>query len=117
EGRGGGGALGRRGWLERGRARVEANFAPLAEAAGESVPAALLEPVRSAARAAAVERAARFEARREAGRAVDGHGDLHLAHVWFEADRAAPIFVDCLEFDTGLRRIDAAADVAFLAMD
>ncbi|MGI9591197.1 MAG: hypothetical protein ACR2P8_07505, partial [Myxococcota bacterium] len=26
----------------------------------------------------------RFEARRRAGSAVDGHGDLHLQHVWFE---------------------------------
>ena len=29
----------------------------------------------------------RFERRRAEGRVVDGHGDLHLAHVWFEATR------------------------------
>ncbi len=59
----------------------------------------------------------RFELRRRAGRAVDGHGDLHLQHVWFESDTSEPLVVDCLEFNAGLRRIDAAADVAFVAMD
>lgn len=61
--------------------------------------------------------AAAFEARRVAGRAVDGHGDVHLQHVWFETDRAEPILIDCLEFRDDLRQIDAAAEVAFLAMD
>lgn len=58
-----------------------------------------------------------FEARRVAGRAVDGHGDLHLDHVWFESDAAEPLMIDCIEFDDALRRIDRASEVAFLAMD
>jgi predicted kinase len=68
----------------------------------------------------AVARAAcapRFEERRLAGRAVDGHGDLHLDHVFFESDAAEPLVIDCLEFSAGLRRIDGASDVAFVAMD
>lgn len=69
------------------------------------------------AREFAERHAAAFEARRLAGRAVDGHGDVHLQHVWFETDRAAPILIDCLEFRDDLRQIDAAAEVAFLAMD
>ena len=48
---------------------------------------------------------------------MDGHGDLHLQHVWFETDASEPLVIDCLEFDAGLRRIDAAADIAFAAMD
>jgi hypothetical protein len=60
---------------------------------------------------------ARLEARRLAGRAVDAHGDAHLQHVWFESAGAEPILIDCLEFDEALRRIDAASEVAFLAMD
>ncbi len=63
------------------------------------------------------ERAARFEARRLAGRAVDAHGDLHLEHIWFERDAAPPLFIDCLEFSDDLRRIDVASEVAFLSMD
>ncbi len=59
----------------------------------------------------------RFERRRLAGRAVDGHGDLHLQHLWYERDDADPIAIDCLEFSEALRRIDAAAEVAFPAMD
>jgi predicted kinase len=48
---------------------------------------------------------------------VDGHGDVHLQHVWFEAGRSEPTLIDCIEFNDELRRIDAAAEVAFLAMD
>jgi hypothetical protein len=61
--------------------------------------------------------AARLEARRREGRAIDGHGDVHLQHVWFEAGAERPLLVDCIEFSESLRRIDAAAEVAFLAMD
>ena len=60
--------------------------------------------------------AARFERRQRDGRAVDGHGDLHLQHVG-RAGRRGSIAIDCLEFSESLRWIDAAADVAFLAMD
>jgi hypothetical protein len=48
---------------------------------------------------------------------VDGHGDLHLQHVWFESDEAEPLLIDCIEFREDLRRIDPAAEVAFLSMD
>jgi aminoglycoside phosphotransferase family enzyme/predicted kinase len=51
------------------------------------------------------------------GRAVDGHGDLHLQHVWFERDESPPLIIDCLEFSSDLRTVDAASEVAFLAMD
>ncbi|HEX9814193.1 MAG TPA: AAA family ATPase [Myxococcota bacterium] len=61
--------------------------------------------------------AQRFEARRLSGRAVDGHGDLHLQHIWFEDDGADPVIIDCLEFSEQLRQIDAASEVAFTAMD
>ncbi len=95
---------------------VEANFRSLAES-GDVVSEALVERVRGAARAFAAARAERFERRRRAGRAVDGHGDLHLEHVWLESPDAPPIFIDCIEFDAGLRRVDGASDAAFLAMD
>jgi aminoglycoside phosphotransferase family enzyme/predicted kinase len=57
----------------------------------------------------------RLERRRVDGRAVDGHGDLHMQHLWFETE--TPIVIDCISFSAVLRQIDAAADVAFLAMD
>ncbi len=58
-----------------------------------------------------------LEERRTQGMAVDGHGDVHLQHVWFEQNAPGPVLIDCVEFDANLRRIDAANEVAFLAMD
>lgn len=104
-------------WLERCTQPVERNFALLADAPGQSFARELLARARDAARRFAARHPERFEARRLAGRAVDGHGDLHLQHLWFERDGADPIFVDCIEFSSELRRIDVAAEVAFLAMD
>ncbi len=57
-----------------------------------------------------------FSRRAREGRRVDGHGDLHLQHIWFDTD-GAPRIIDCLEFNRDLREIDAASDVAFLTMD
>ncbi|HEB91651.1 MAG TPA: hypothetical protein ENI85_18895 [Deltaproteobacteria bacterium] len=59
----------------------------------------------------------RFETRRLSGKAVDGHGDLHLDHIWFEDDAQPPLIIDCVEFNADLRRIDRASEIAFAAMD
>ena len=103
-------------WRERIRRPVEANF----EALGEDVltlPEGLADETHAAVRDFLEREASRFEARRLAGRGVDAHGDLHLQHVFFEQDDADPILIDCIEFSDELRRIDAASEVAFLAMD
>jgi aminoglycoside phosphotransferase family enzyme/predicted kinase len=104
-------------WIRRCTQPVEDNYRLLAEAPDRLIPAADVARARERARAFARDRVDRFEARREEGRAVDGHGDLHLQHVWFERDAAEPLVIDCLEFNERLRRIDAASDVAFAAMD
>lgn len=57
-----------------------------------------------------------IERRRREGRFVDGHGDLHLQHVWFEGDGEVTL-IDGLAFSDELRLGDPAAEVAFLAMD
>lgn len=103
-------------WLARIRGPIEANFEALG-APGGAVPAALVAESRDAARAALGRSQERLEARRLEGRAVDGHGDLHLQHVFFEQDDSEPLLIDCLEFSDDLRRIDAASEIAFLAMD
>jgi len=46
---------------------------------------------------------------------LEGHGDLRADSVYFTNDGIR--IVDCLEFSDGLRWGDAAAEVAFLAMD
>ncbi len=103
-------------WRARILAPVEANFESLGAGAA-AVPAPLVKDARAAAHAAFERAAPHFEARRVAGRAVDGHGDIHLQHIFFEHDDAEPLLIDCIEFSDELRRIDAASEVAFLAMD
>ncbi|MGB5694252.1 MAG: AAA family ATPase [Polyangiales bacterium] len=58
----------------------------------------------------------RFVSRMDAGRIRDGHGDLRLEHVYFEADGSITI-IDCIEFNDRFRYGDVCADIAFLSMD
>jgi aminoglycoside phosphotransferase family enzyme/predicted kinase len=110
-------------WLQRVTWPVAANFESLAAAlasggaAAGAFPPVRLAQLRARTEAWLVENASALEARRRDGRSVDGHGDLHLEHVWFERAGAPPLLVDCLEFRDDLREIDAASEVAFLAMD
>jgi len=60
-------------------------------------------------------RHAQLAARVEAGHIRDCHGDLRAEHVIFEED--GPAVFDPVEFDPALRRIDTAADLAFLFME
>lgn len=57
----------------------------------------------------------RLAARARSGRVRDGHGDLRLEHVLLLDDGV--IAYDCVEFDPALRKIDVAADLAFLLME
>ena len=101
-------------WRDRVLAPVRETFADLVAS-----PPLAARATAALARAGAIaaEQWTRFEARRISGRIVDGHGDLHLQHVWFERPGEPPLMIDCLEFRDDYRQIDAAAEVAFLAMD
>lgn len=57
-----------------------------------------------------------FEERIAEGRARDCHGDLRLASLCLEPDGTIQVY-DCIEFNERFRYGDAAADIAFLAMD
>jgi len=104
-------------WLARTTGPARANFDTLAEVPASLAPPAEVAEARRLAIAFVDARREEFDARLEAGRVVDGHGDLHAEHVWFERDDSAPLMVDCLEFRDDFRQIDAASDAAFLAMD
>jgi len=104
----------REAWLERVAAPVRESFG---EVGRDGVFATRARAAGAIAESVLARDAQRFERRRLAGRVVDGHGDLHLAHVWFERDDEAPLAIDCLEFRDDYRQIDAASEVAFLAMD
>jgi len=56
-----------------------------------------------------------LNARVEAGRIREGHGDLRCEHICIEGGKIS-IF-DCVEFSERLRTCDLASEVAFLAMD
>ncbi len=110
-------------WLAQVRRPILDNLESLAsslESAGAKqrfVSPKALHALRAANEAALGRLSPTLIARLREGRAVDGHGDLHLEHVWFERDESPPLLIDCLEFRDDLRRIDAASEVAFLAMD
>lgn len=55
-----------------------------------------------------------FEARVRAGRIVEGHGDLRPEHIYLGTPIA---IIDCLEFSAELRTLDAADELAFLALE
>jgi aminoglycoside phosphotransferase family enzyme/predicted kinase len=48
-------------------------------------------------------------------RVCEGHGDLRCEHVSLAGDTIT--IIDCVEFSEGLRYVDVASDVGFLAMD
>lgn len=96
--------------------------APVLESAAAIGTTGLIEPARVASLDASIRSRLEalsdaFEQRRLEGRAIDGHGDLHLDHLWFETPAEPPLLIDCLEFDDALRRVDVASELAFLAMD
>jgi aminoglycoside phosphotransferase family enzyme/predicted kinase len=104
-------------WFAQLRRPVLDNLHLLEASAGRLFPRATWAGICAAERAFADAHRDTFEARRREGRAVEGHGDVHLQHVWFEDGRVEPTLIDCIEFNAALRRLDAAAEVAFLAMD
>ena len=82
---------------------------------GTILPAATARCVASLAREYLRGRESLFDARIDAHRARDGHGDLLAEDVFCLDD--GPRAIDCLEFDDQLRYGDVLADVAFLGMD
>lgn len=55
-----------------------------------------------------------LDARVQAGRIVEGHGDLRPEHLYLTEP---PTIIDCIEFDRTLRLRDPADELAFLSME
>lgn len=104
-------------WIDVTTAPARANFDALLGVDPAIVDHQVVRQARELAARFVIERREQFEERRRRGRVIDGHGDLHTEHIWFETDDSSPLIVDCLEFREDFRLIDAASDVAFLAMD
>ncbi len=78
------------------------------------LPAVLVRRIGAAQLGFLRDEAELFEQRARAGRIVEGHGDLRPEHVCMEAE---PAIIDCLEFRRDFRILDAADELAFLAME
>lgn len=79
------------------------------------VPEMEREATRSLATAWLDGRGPLLTSRLDAGRLVEGHGDLQAEDVFLLDD--GPRVLDCLEFDRRLRVVDGVADACFLVMD
>lgn len=55
-----------------------------------------------------------LEARADAGRIIEGHGDLKPEHIYLGVP---PCVIDCLEFDRDLRILDPLEELAFLSLE
>jgi aminoglycoside phosphotransferase family enzyme/predicted kinase len=101
-------------------ANAEENFAQTVGHVGRTVSPAVFCRVAELTRAELGRVRPAIESRAAAGVARDGHGDLHLDHVYLFPDRPPPddlAVVDCIEFAERFRYGDPVADAAFLAMD
>ena len=103
------------GRIERLEVNTDENFAQTEEAIGDLVSRAAHRAIRTFTQGFYEHMTPLLNRRRAGGHIVDGHGDLHLAHVHLTPESLC-IF-DCIEFNERFRYLDVANDVAFLAMD
>lgn len=95
--------------------RWEENLSQVQAVAGRPVIDGTVATVRTLAREFIAGRSQLFQDRIQAGRILDGHGDLLADDIFCLDD--GPRVLDCLDFDDRLRYVDGLDDAAFLAMD
>lgn len=93
--------------------RIEANEAALLDPV-YSLPGKTIGEIGKALRRCLSNTRDVFDARIEARRIIEAHGDLRPEHICLSDP---PAFIDCLEFDRRLRVMDAADELAFLSME
>lgn len=94
-------------------AHVRGNRGELLDEA-HHLPLALAKRIHAAQLLTLLVEGEQFESRVCDGRIVEGHGDLRPEHICLEAP---PAVFDCIEFNAEFRRLDAADELAFLAME
>jgi uncharacterized protein len=97
------------------RANVTENFDQVRPFVGRFLSRTTLDAVRDWQLGFLDRHADRLQARVDAGRVRDGHGDLRLEHVYFEGPD--PLVLDGIEFNERFRMGDVASDAGFLAME
>lgn len=99
---------------------ARANFTEAEPDVGVTVERVVFERVRELTEQHLTALGPLMDARAARGLPRDGHGDLHLDHVYLLPDRPPPhdlVVIDCVEFAERFRASDPVADVAFLTMD
>ena len=99
---------------------VEENFDQVVPFVSDLLDQQTFDDVRAFQRKQLADGWNRFDRRITEGRVREGHGDLRLEHVYLlPSDRGpeTPIIIDCIEFNERFRCGDAAAEIAFLAME
>jgi aminoglycoside phosphotransferase family enzyme len=100
-------------WRASLRAEIDRNERALLGHA-QTLPLDKIRALCDAQRSILQSQAAWFDARIRDGHIVEGHGDLRAEHVCIAGDITV---IDCLEFSRELRTLDAADEIAFLALD
>lgn len=108
-------AIDQYGNLDAIRAPMVQNFEQTRPYIGRVVKSAEHERLRTETESFLDRHAARFAARVQDRRIVDGHGDLHLRNMCLVNERV--VIFDCIEFSAALRAGDVMNDIAFLTMD
>ncbi len=93
---------------------VRDNFLVLGKFSGSLFDAEVLSSLRAWSESSLKAQASLLRRRAREGRAVEGHGDLHLAHIYVNGEVE---ILDGTEFSRRFRTGDVARDLAFLAMD
>ena len=95
---------------------VEENFTQTKGSLGLYLSAHEAREVEAFQRGFVAEHGELLQARIDAGRIRDGHGDLRLEHMYL-TDGGDISIIDCIEFNDRFRYADVCADAAFAAMD
>jgi aminoglycoside phosphotransferase family enzyme len=105
--------IGERAYRARFTAGIDENLAELGSPEF-ALPMTLIAPTCARQHAFLGRRAALLDARARRGHVVEAHGDLRPEHIFLERQ---PQIIDCLEFSVDFRRLDAADELAFLALE
>jgi aminoglycoside phosphotransferase family enzyme len=96
------------------RENTEENFDTTLDFGEELLPDDVRQLLRAANRKFLEERADLFQARIDAGRVLDGHGDLKPENLFLTTD--GPVVTDCIEFNERFRYGDVLVDIGYLTM-
>ncbi|HXK33050.1 MAG TPA: AAA family ATPase [Dehalococcoidia bacterium] len=98
------------------RRNARENFDQLRPFVGHTISATELAELESYTERSLAQHHGLIEARADAGRVRDVHGDLRADSIVVQPDGALCV-MDCIEFSERIRCCDVASDIAFLAMD